>query len=563
MSFRHNIFRWYPSTFSWMVLLILCAACSPVKAAQQTQINAAALPAAAALPTQTPAPFLPAASLTPTAIVHSVWVAENVPQKLRDTLHLPAGWNQTQDQSSASVRFISSLDADSPGAVPWVYALAASFPTLTDGVSATDLKIFWQTGAASAGFPCKTLLVDPSTLSVFTQKWGEPAAVVQVTAANGLVERAWAQPGTWAILPFEQLEPRWKVLLVDGQSPVEKTFQPGEYPLTANFAPQGEAARLTEFLANWQPVPGNRQADHLTTVMLTGVTALVRGTASFMETRGIDYPASKIGDWLREADILHISNEVAFADNCPLPHDWVGLKFCSRNKYIQLLEDIGTDVVELSGDHFQDWGDAAVLHTIDLYNKEGWKVYGGGVNIEDARKPALFDHHGNKIAFLGCNAKPPGYAKASETTPGALHCDMNEMSDAVKKVAADGYAPIVTFQHLEYYSYTAHPILQKDFRQMADAGAVIVSGSQAHQPQAFELRPDAFLHYGLGNLFFDQTNQGEPPRTAFIDRHVFYEGKHISTDLLTIYFVDYALSRPMTPDERQTLLATVFKASGW
>ena len=54
--------------------------------------------------------------------------------------------------------------------------------------------------------------------------------------------------------------------------------------------------------------------------MLTGVTALVRGTASLMEGQGMTYPAQEIGDWLREADILHISNEVPFAENCPQPY---------------------------------------------------------------------------------------------------------------------------------------------------------------------------------------------------------------------------------------------------
>ena len=140
---------------------------------------------------------------------------------------------------------------------------------------------------------------------------------------------------------------------------------------------------------------------------------------------------------------------------------------------------------------------------------------------------------------------------------------MDQMAAEVRQLRADGYLPIVTFQHLEYYSYTAHPILQKDFRQMAEAGAAIVSGSQAHQPHAFEFKDGAFLHYGLGNLFFDQTNQGAAPRTAFIDRHVFYDGKYISTELLTIYLVDLARSRPMTVEERQQLLETVFKASGY
>jgi len=97
-----------------------------------------------------------------------------------------------------------------------------------------------------------------------------------------------------------------------------------------------------------------------------------------------------------------------------------------------------------------------------------------------------------------------------------------------------------------------------DFEKAAEAGSVIVSGSQAHQPQAMEFDNNSFLHYGLGNLFFDQYNEGFPERQAFIDRHVFYNGHYINTELLTIMFVDQARPRPMTPSERQDLLTTIF-----
>jgi poly-gamma-glutamate synthesis protein (capsule biosynthesis protein) len=321
---------------------------------------------------------------------------------------------------------------------------------------------------------------------------------------------------------------------------------------------------------NQQLAESNRIAEHLTTVLMTGVTALVRGTASWMEYYDSTYPAMFIGDTLREADILHISNEVPFAEKCPYPYPWDGLVFCSRTKYIGLLDSIGTDVVELSGDHFQDWGEDAMLLTLKMYDERGWPYYGGGHNRAEAEKPALFENNGNKIAFLGCNAKAPGYAGADEDTPGAVHCDFDELTAAIKKVKVDGYLPIVTFQHLEYYSYEAHPILQADFKRVADAGAVIVSGSQAHQPHAIAFQEEgsasqdaSFLHYGLGNLFFDQYQEGYPERQAFMDRHVIYEGRHISTELLTILFVDLARARPMTPDERADLLTTIFKASGW
>jgi len=67
----------------------------------------------------------------------------------------------------------------------------------------------------------------------------------------------------------------------------------------------------------------------------------------------------------------------------------------------------------------------------------------------------------------------------------------------------------------------------------------------------------------LGNLFFDQFDVSAGTRQGFIDRHIFYDGRHISTELLTIMFVDYARPRPMTPDERSALLEAVFSASGW
>jgi poly-gamma-glutamate synthesis protein (capsule biosynthesis protein) len=52
-------------------------------------------------------------------------------------------------------------------------------------------------------------------------------------------------------------------------------------------------------------------------------------------------------------------------------------------------------------------------------------------------------------------------------------------------------------------------------------------------------------------------------RREFIDRHVFYDGKYISTELLTAMLEDYARPRPMTEAERVEFLRYLFAASGW
>jgi len=88
-----------------------------------------------------------------------------------------------------------------------------------------------------------------------------------------------------------------------------------------------------------------------------------------------------------------------------------------------------------------------------------------------------------------------------------------------------------------------------------------VDGSQAHVPQAMEFYDKAFVHYGLGNLFFDQMNGAS--RREFLDRHVFYGGRYISTELITTMLEDYARPRLMTPAERKAFLETMFEVSGW
>jgi poly-gamma-glutamate synthesis protein (capsule biosynthesis protein) len=370
------------------------------------------------------------------------------------------------------------------------------------------------------------------------------------------------------------IEPQWKVIALDGQSPLDKSFKSSLYPLRVPFSTVGGPSKVADFqsrfgMSSANPVfpATNRNADQLTTVMVTGVTALVRGTAFMMERNGMTYPAIDIGDLLRSADILHISNEISFTPTCwnPLtkPEFDTNQIFCSKPEYIQLLEAIGTDVVELTGDHFIDQSDEAMLLTIDMYDQRGWPYYGGGRNFEDGIKPALFEHNGNKIAFLGCNAKPPGYSRASATSPGAVHCDMSLMAEKIREASAQDYQPIFTFQHLEYYSYGINRNVVDEFYQAADAGAVIVSGSQAHMPHAIEFYKSSLIHYGLGNLFFDQYGESMEQRKAFIDVHVFYGNQYISTQLVTIQFIDMARTRFMTDEERTELLENIFFASGW
>jgi poly-gamma-glutamate synthesis protein (capsule biosynthesis protein) len=453
-----------------------------------------------ATPTRKITPPIPTQTLLPPI---SIWLAPYLPPVFSETLQLAPGIIHADESESAAFRLqVGGGDPFSQ----WVYALVAPFPTIADGVSEDELRAAWQ-GNNPATFPDQPILMDDSTLGVFSAVWGPPAAgTVKAMPAENLLDYAWGNQPAWAIVPFEELEPRWKVLKIDGRSPIDESFDPAVYPLTVSFslAPnQDQPSDPDELLAAWQP--SNRDEGQMTTVILTGVTALVRATAETMRRKGITYPAQDIRDWLRSADITHVSNEIPFAADCPFPDArQTDLVFCSNPAYVDLLLDIGTDVIELTGDHFGDWGAEAMRFTLDLYRQNSLAYYGGGYDLEEARRPLLIEHNGNRLAFIGCNAKEPGYGTAREDNPGAVHCDYDWLEAEIARLRADGYLPIVTFQNTEYYSYVPQPKLIREFRPSAEAGAVIVSGSQAHQPHGMEFYQDAFIHYGLGNLFFYQ-----------------------------------------------------------
>jgi poly-gamma-glutamate synthesis protein (capsule biosynthesis protein) len=280
-----------------------------------------------------------------------------------------------------------------------------------------------------------------------------------------------------------------------------------------------------------------------------------------MEQNGMLWPAEDVGPVLQNADIAHISNEVSFAPDCPYPNPIGGTTFCSGDNTFALLKFLGTDVVELTGNHLNDWGQENLVRSMEMYEAEGMQTFGGGRDGVEAVQPALFTHNGNKIAFVGCNSFGPAYAWAGEGSAGARPCD-GSLAAQISQLVADGYQVIATLQGTEYYQYPATPDQETQFQALAEAGATAVSGSQGHHLQAFAFHQGAFIHYGPGNLFFDQMDQ-LGTRQAFVDRYIFYNGRLLAIDLWTGLIESYAKPRLMTPEEREDALRTVFQASGW
>jgi len=537
------------------------------------------------------------ANPTVAAPVHiRVGLATGVPMQLI-TATLPlthttilTHYQASEQQGTTGADLLFDFDQENSSAsYRYTFAAATRFDTIDTAYSWVALQQLWQEGvvsptdedasdsvtsdeestAAASRFTQIGVLTE--TLPALTSILGAPSSsVVGYGTVTELVAASWGLTPTVALLPFEQLEPRLAVLAIDGQKPIENAnkFDEADYPLVSTIyghllAQSAEAKAASQTLLRALP-SGNRDAEQLTVIAMTGVTAMVRLTAAEMDERGNGWPAEVVGPELSLADITVISNEVPFVPGCKTDTRMDNLTFCSKPAYMQALTDSGVDIIGLTGNHQNDYGREDAVTSLDIYDEAGLPVYGGGRNKEEAFAPLYLEHNGNRLAFLGANSYGPTFAWATDDKPGSAEFDLNIMSATIRNIKQLGRAEVVLAELQYQESYNVEPLFdqRQNFNALTRAGADIVTGVQSHVPQAMEFTDGKLILYGLGNLYFDQM-WSQSTREGMIVKHTIYNNRHISTQIFTTLLYDYGQPRWTTTDETKAILERVFGASYW
>lgn len=565
---RKALFGGLVSLFLMFLWLTGCVA-SPPPSSVPTLVAVATLPVpptpapqmSSALPTILPTnTALPLPLASPTAAAWQISVAAGMPDELLAaatslTAQHPGRFHWADPSQSADLHltFAAANQSLTTPLTTWLYTVAAPFNTLTDNLTTAELAQAWQNGE---------LTVTEDAAALLTLLYGLPAIPVTPIPAEALLTTIWAT-GQLTVLPFHHLTPELKVIRLDGLAPIDLTFNAAAYPLRLTIGLDGPILPANTFRSLWAEPATNWDADKITHIAMTGVTGTGRAVGYQMEISGITFPGEEIAPLMNGVDIAHMSHEIPFAPDCPYPNPTDGTTFCASDRYLELLTSLGIDVVEMTGNHINDWGEPNVQHTFDLYESVGMTWFGGGRDLNQAQQPLTWEHNGNRIAFVGCNPVGPYYAWARDGYGGSNPCaDYGPTLAQISQLRAEGYVVIATLQYWEDYSYYPTGQQRVDFGLFAEAGAAAVSGSQGHHAMGFGFHQGTFIHYGLGNLIFDQPQMLGTEQT-FIDVYTLYEGRLLNVDLWT-GMIEY-LSRPraMTPAERQQLLQSTFQASDW
>ncbi len=356
-----------------------------------------------------------------------------------------------------------------------------------------------------------------------------------------------SERGFLGISDLRGLRPCFKALYIDRTLPWGKIGddysidKDGTYPFVMKGA------------AEWD-------IDNHFTIAQTGVTAMTRAFMPAVEKSGdLLSPVRYTKAITSRADLATTSNEVSFREPCTWPLK-DRMLFCSPVRYLKILEASGFDIIELTGNHNNDFGSRWNTESIGQMERAGMKYFGGGKNRDDAEKVLYVTVKGFTVAFVGFNELGPEYAFASDTKAGAARLSKELFTRLIREAAAKAAVVIVTVQWGNENEPVPQEIQKRYFHLAADLGATIIVSSSAHRPMGLEFYRGRFISYGLGNFLFDQM-QSLNTRRGLIARHHIYGGRHVSTELVPYLIHDYSQPRLLHGREARELFEEVFRCS--
>jgi len=343
------------------------------------------------------------------------------------------------------------------------------------------------------------------------------------------------------------LRPCFKVLSVDGVLPWGRKLDDG------SIIEGGPYSFSMKGAEEWDP-------DSHITIVQTATTAMTRGFIRAVDTSGDTLsPIRYTRNITSKADLAVTSNEVSFLDPCtyPLRNSMV---FCSPTRFFTILKESGFNVIELTGNHNNDFGSRYNEATIGMLERAGIHYFGGGKNRRDAEKALYVRVKGRTVAFLGFNECGPEAAWATETRPGAARLSQDLYAGSIAEARKKADIVIVTVQWCNENDPVPQQIQKKYFHQAADLGADIMVSSSAHRPMGLEFYRGRFISYGLGNFLFDQM-QSVNTRRGLIARHHLYAGRHITTELIPFLIYDCSQPRILSGRDARNCMHEVFNRS--
>ncbi|MFH1087244.1 MAG: CapA family protein, partial [Chloroflexota bacterium] len=236
---------------------------------------------------------------------------------------------------------------------------------------------------------------------------------------------------------------------------------------------------------------------------------------------------------LKQADIRFGQNERHYTDRFTEERDLLpGVSFTeiAPAKHAAALKLAGYDVMSFASNHCMDMGADAMLDTVRVLKENGVAVIGVGRNIEEARRPAIIERKGTKVAFLAyASVIRPGWEATSDkpgcaplrawtlyqqtdyqpATPPTIRSfvyreDLEAMRDDIRKVRPKADVVVVSVHWGVHFAPAVLAMYQREAaREAIDTGADIILGHHPHILKGIEVYKGKVIVYSMGNFAMD------------------------------------------------------------
>ena len=244
-----------------------------------------------------------------------------------------------------------------------------------------------------------------------------------------------------------------------------------------------------------------------TTIIFAGDVMLASGMEQFYDTEGVaGLLSEELLEEMRNADICMVNNEFQFSTR-GTPMEDKQFTFRTDPEHVQMLLDMGVDIVSLANNHTIDFGTAALQDTFTTLDDAGILYAGAGNSKERAEELQIIEVNGLKFGFLAATRViPVSQWNVEYRQPGLFATyDDTRLVECIEEARAEcDFLTVYVHWGVEREAYP------QDYqtaiaKNCFEAGADLVIGAHPHVLQGIEFIDGKPVFYSLGNYIFAQT----------------------------------------------------------
>lgn len=225
---------------------------------------------------------------------------------------------------------------------------------------------------------------------------------------------------------------------------------------------------------------------------------------------------------MQGADIMMVNNEFQYSTQ-GTPMEGKQYTFQTNPRYVQVLLDMGVDIVSLANNHTLDFGKEALIDTMNTLDDAGILHAGAGEDKERAEELQIIEVNGKKFGFLAATRVIPVVQwNIDYGQPGlfATYDDTRLVERIRESKEQCDFLTVYVHWGIERVAYP-----KQYQRTLAshyfEAGADLVIGAHPHVLQGIELMDGKPVFYSLGNYIF----RNNIAKTALVEVTVSSDGE--------------------------------------